>query len=75
MFLRFGIRLKCSTSLPERIGDLLRRVPETLHGMPLFPICLAHALLGLQPRSRSFFGCYCVPSMKVLHFVQLGGFY
>ena len=28
MSLRFGIRLKCSTSLPERIGDLLRRVPE-----------------------------------------------
>ena len=41
MSLRFGIRLKCSTSLPERIGDLLRRVPGTLplHGMPLLPIC------------------------------------
>lgn len=39
MSLRFGIRLKCSISLPERKGDLLRRVPETLHGMPLLPMC------------------------------------
>ena len=73
MSFRFGIRLKCSISLLGRIGDLLRRVQGTLRGMPLFPICLAHALLYLQPRSRSSFGCYCVPSMKVLDFVQLDG--
>ena len=52
----FSVTLGHLAILEPKIGDVAASV--------LTPICLAFARLDLQPRNRSFFGCYCVPSMK-----------